>query len=147
MKEMLSNNVNETINIAKNLASKLKAQDIIVLTGNLGAGKTYFTKGIVEYFLDSENISSPTFTIVNEYNTNPPIYHFDVYRIKNSDEFMNIGGDEYFNKGICIIEWGEKIKDILYDYLEINIEYITENTRRIQMIPHGKRYEDILKEN
>jgi len=147
MKEILSNNVNETINIAKNLASKLKAQDIIVLTGNLGAGKTYFTKGIVEYFLDSENISSPTFTIVNEYNTNPPIYHFDVYRIKNSDEFMNIGGDEYFNKGICIIEWGEKIKDILYDYLEINIEYITENTRRIQMIPHGKRYEDILKEN
>ncbi|MDD4066776.1 MAG: tRNA (adenosine(37)-N6)-threonylcarbamoyltransferase complex ATPase subunit type 1 TsaE [Clostridia bacterium] len=147
MKEILSNNVNETINIAKNLASKLKIQDIIVLTGNLGAGKTYFTKGIVEYFLDSENISSPTFTIVNEYNTTPPIYHFDVYRIKNSDEFMNIGGDEYFNKGICIIEWGEKIKDILYDYLEINIEYITENTRRIQMIPHGKRYEDILKEN
>ena len=147
MKEILSNSVNETINIAKKLASKLKIQDIIVLTGNLGAGKTYFTKGIVEYFLDSENISSPTFTIVNEYNTNPPIYHFDVYRIKNSDEFMNIGGDEYFNKGICIIEWGEKIKDILYDYLEINIEYITENTRRIQMIPHGKRYEDILKEN
>lgn len=147
MKEMLSNNVNETINIAKNLASKLKAQDIIVLTGNLGAGKTYFTKGIVEYFLDSENISSPTFTIVNEYNTNPPIYHFDVYRIKNSDEFMNIGGDEYFNKGICIIEWGEKIKDILYDYLEINIEYLNESTRKIQMIPHGKRYEDILKEN
>ena len=146
MKEMLSNNVNETINIAKNLASKLKAQDIIVLTGNLGAGKTYFTKGIVEYFLDSENISSPTFTIVNEYNTNPPIYHFDVYRIKNSDEFMNIGGDEYFNKGICIIEWGEKIKDILYDYLEINIEYLDENTRKIQMISHGKRYEDILKE-
>ena len=147
MKEILSNSVNETINIAKKLASKLKIQDIIVLTGNLGAGKTYFTKGIVEYFLDSENISSPTFTIVNEYNTTPPIYHFDVYRIKNSDEFMNIGGDEYFNKGICIIEWGEKIKDILYDYLEINIEYITENTRRIQMIPHGKRYEDILKEN
>lgn len=147
MKEMLSNNVNETINIAKNLASKLKIQDIIVLTGNLGAGKTYFTKGIVEYFLDSENISSPTFTIVNEYNTTPPIYHFDVYRIKNSDEFMSIGGDEYFNKGICIIEWGEKIKDILYDYLEINIEYLNESTRKIQMIPHGKRYEDILKEN
>ena len=146
MKEILSNNVNETINIAKNLASKLKIQDIIVLTGNLGAGKTYFTKGIVEYFLDSENISSPTFTIVNEYNTTPPIYHFDVYRIKNSDEFMNIGGDEYFNKGICIIEWGEKIKDILYDYLEINIEYLDENTRKIQMISHGKRYEDILKE-
>lgn len=146
MKEMLSNNVNETINIAKKLASKLKIQDIIVLTGNLGAGKTYFTKGIVEYFLDSENISSPTFTIVNEYNTTPPIYHFDVYRIKNSDEFMNIGGDEYFNKGICIIEWGEKIKDILYDYLEINIEYLDENTRKIQMISHGKRYEDILKE-
>ena len=93
----------DTISFAYNLASKLKTGDIIVLTGELGSGKTKFTQGILKYFgLDNE-ISSPTFTIVNEYHKNSTnIYHFDVYRLSDVDEFYAIGGDEYFSNGICI---------------------------------------------
>lgn len=87
----------------------------------MGAGKTKFTEGILKYFGKEEEISSPTFTIVNEYNTNElNIYHFDIYRLEDIDEFFEIGGEEYFNKGVCLIEWGEKIKDILpKNYKEI----------------------------
>ena len=81
--------------------------------GDLGAGKTKFTEGILKYFGKENEISSPTFTIVNEYNNDKlNIYHFDVYRLENEDEFYAIGGEEYFEKGICLIEWGEKILDI-----------------------------------
>lgn len=84
------------------------------LLGDLGAGKTKFTEGILDFFGLRDEISSPTFTIVNEYkNDNTSIYHFDVYRLNNEEDFFDIGGDEYFGKGICIIEWGEIIKDIL----------------------------------
>ena len=112
----------DTISFAYNLASKLKTGDIIVLTGELGSGKTKFTQGILKYFgLDNE-ISSPTFTIVNEYHKNSTnIYHFDVYRLSDVDEFYAIGGDEYFQTGICIIEWGEKIEELLPEsYLKIS---------------------------
>jgi len=81
---------------------------------SLALGKTKFTEGILKFFDLDDEISSPTFTIVNEYkNKDISIYHFDVYRLSSSDEFYDIGGDEYFEKGICIIEWGEIIKDIL----------------------------------
>ena len=111
--EFTSSNPNETIGIAKRLASKLNKKDIIVLTGDLGAGKTKFTEGFLSYFGLENEISSPTFTIVNEYNSNDiNIFHFDVYRLKDSSEFYEIGGEEYFEKGICIIEWGELISDV-----------------------------------
>ena len=80
----------------------------------MGSGKTKFVEGILKYFKKEDEISSPTFTIVNEYNTNSVnIYHFDVYRLEDEDEFFAIGGEEYFDKGICLIEWGEKIQNIL----------------------------------
>ena len=88
--------------------------DIVVLTGELGSGKTKFVQGILTYFGLESEISSPTFTIVNEYNGQDiNIYHFDVYRLEDSEEFFTMGGDEYFSKGICLIEWGELIEDIL----------------------------------
>lgn len=109
-----TNNENETKQFAKKFANSLKKGDVVVLTGELGSGKTKFTEGILEYFNLQDEISSPTFTIVNEYSTpTVPIYHFDVYRLEDVDEFLAIGGDEYFDKGICIIEWGEMIKDVL----------------------------------
>ena len=80
---------------------------------NFGSGKTKFVQGILKYFGLENEISSPTFTIVNEYtSSNINIYHFDVYRLEDSDEFYAIGGEEYFEKGICLIEWGEKIRSI-----------------------------------
>ena len=100
--------------IAEKIAPYLKKGDIIVLTGDLGSGKTKFTEGILKYFGLEDEISSPTFTIVNEHNArNQNIYHFDVYRLSDVDEFFAIGGEEYFDKGICLIEWGETIEEIL----------------------------------
>lgn len=82
--------------------------------GDLGTGKTKFTEGVLKYFGKESEISSPTFTIINEYNTDDVnIYHFDVYRLEGIDEFYAIGGEEYFDKGICLIEWGEKILEAL----------------------------------
>ena len=114
MNTYISKNEQDTIQFARNYAKTLKPGDIIVLTGELGSGKTKFVQGILENFNLADEISSPTFTIVNEYTSdNINIYHFDVYRLADSDEFYAIGGEEYFSKGICLIEWGELIEDIL----------------------------------
>lgn len=133
--DIVSNSEKETIELGKEVASKLKKGDIIILSGDLGSGKTKFTEGILTYFGLEEEISSPTFTIVNEYNTEDlNIYHFDVYRLNDIDEFRAIGGEEYFEKGACIIEWGEMIEEVLpSDYIKItfsrNLDY--ENKRNI----------------
>ncbi len=114
MSTYISKSEQDTIDFAKNYAQNLKPGDIIVLSGELGSGKTKFVQGILENFNLQDEISSPTFTIVNEYNSDTVnIYHFDVYRLEDSDEFFAIGGEEYFSKGICLIEWGELIEDIL----------------------------------
>ena len=114
MSTYISKSEQDTIDFAKNYAKNLKPGDIIVLSGELGSGKTKFVQGVLENFNLQDEISSPTFTIVNEYNSDTVnIYHFDVYRLEDSDEFFAIGGEEYFSKGICLIEWGELIEDIL----------------------------------
>ena len=95
----------QTKEFAKKLASILKTGDVLVLSGELGAGKTKFVEGILAHFDLQDEISSPTFTIVNEYkNDKISIYHFDLYRLGDIYEFENIGGGEYFSKGICIFE-------------------------------------------
>ena len=114
----------ETMNFAQKIASELHTGDVVVLSGELGAGKTKFTEGFLKYFgLDNE-ISSPTFSIVNEYKKNDiNIYHFDVYRLEDVDEFYAIGGDEYFSSGICLIEWGEIIEEALpNNYIKITFK-------------------------
>ena len=114
MKTYISKNEQDTINFARNFAKDLNTGDIIILSGELGSCKTKFVQGVLEYFNLANEISSPTFTIVNEYISDKVnIYHFDVYRLEDSDEFFAIGGEEYFSKGICLIEWGELIEDIL----------------------------------
>ena len=112
--QFISHDELETKKFAKKLASFSEVTDVIVLTGELGSGKTKFVEGFLSQFNLENEISSPTFTIVNEYSKNDiNIYHFDVYRLEDSSEFYEIGGEEYFNKGICLIEWGELIKDTL----------------------------------
>ena len=107
----------ETIEFAKNYANTLDKNKIILLCGDLGSGKTKFVQGILRFFNLEDEISSPTFTIVNEYiHDNVSIYHFDLYRLEDIDEFYAIGGEEYFSKGICIFEWGELIEPLLKDY-------------------------------
>ena len=137
MLELISYSEEETKRLAKKVAEKLKKGNIVVLTGDLGSGKTKFTEGILTYFDLQEEISSPTFTIVNEYKKNDVnIFHFDVYRLADVDEFLALGGEEYFEKGICIIEWGEIIEEILPKDA-IKIEFLkdekNENIRKIKI--------------
>lgn len=133
-----SHSESETMDLAFNLASKLHIGNVVVLTGDLGSGKTKFVEGFLKYFNLDKEISSPTFTIVNEYRNNDiNIYHFDVYRLSDSDEFYAIGGDEYFSTGICLIEWGEIIKDVLPEnYIHITFEKspADENIRYIKIM-------------
>ncbi len=135
---IISNSENETIELGKKIAKNLKKGDIIILSGDLGSGKTKLTEGILSFFNLQDEISSPTFTIVNEYITEKlNIYHFDLYRLNDIDEFEAIGGEEYFEKGVCIIEWGEMIEEILpQDYIKIefsrNLE--DENKRNIKIL-------------
>lgn len=146
MQEILCCDELSTKKYARNLAQILKKGDVIVLSGELGAGKTKFVEGILAYFGMQEKISSPTFTIVNEYhNEQIDIYHFDLYRLGDIYEFENIGGEEYFNKGICIFEWGELIEDILpNDYIKITFEKgEKEEERKLQIETFGTKYENI----
>lgn len=122
--KFISKSEDDTKAFAKNFAKLLNKNDVIVLTGELGSGKTKFVEGFLSNFGLEKEISSPTFTIVNEYkNDNIVIYHFDVYRLEDSSEFYEIGGDEYFGNGICLIEWGELIEDALpKNYIHITFE-------------------------
>lgn len=135
MKKIISNSEEETKLIGRKFAEGLKKGDVIVLTGDLGSGKTKFTEGVLQFFGLENEISSPTFNIVNEYvNGDVNVYHFDVYRLEDEDEFYAIGGEEYFEKGICLIEWGEMIEHALPNkYIQIsfsrNLE--DENLREI----------------
>lgn len=108
----ISNCEKDTYEIGKKLAEDLKPGDVIAFYGDLGAGKTAFTKGVCTHF-GIEDVHSPTFTIVNEYNGDVTVYHFDAYRI-DGDSWINGGFDEYlFADGICVIEWAENLSDVL----------------------------------
>ncbi len=112
--EYHSNSPRETENIAKAFAKTLKSGDVVTLDGDLGVGKTAFVQELFKALGVEEYVSSPTFTIVNCYEGNIPLYHFDVYRIDDCDEMYEIGYDEYVGgEGIAVIEWANKIAEIL----------------------------------
>ena len=135
MKKIISNSEEETKLIGRKFAKDLKKGDVIVLTGDLGSGKTKFTEGVLQFFGLENEISSPTFNIVNEYvNRDVNVYHFDVYRLEDEDEFYAIGGEEYFERGICLIEWGEMIESALpnkYTQISFSRNLNDENLREI----------------
>lgn len=112
--EYISNSYEETRQIAENFAKTLKARDVLCMYGDLGVGKTAFVQGLAKGLGISEHITSPTFTIVNEYIGSLPLYHFDVYRIADSDEMYEVGYEEYvYGDGVSVIEWPNLINDIL----------------------------------
>lgn len=127
--------VEETIELGEKLGKVLHSGDVITLNGELGAGKTHFTKGIAKGLGIDECVTSPTFTIVNEYKGRLPLYHFDVYRIDDIYEMYEIGFEEYlYGEGVCIIEWSNIVKDILpKDTIDILINRVDDNTRLISI--------------
>lgn len=114
----------ETVDLGRKFGSLLKPGDVVCLSGDLGTGKTAFTNGIAKELGIDSYITSPTFTLVNEYQGKYPLYHFDVYRIADTEEMFDIGFEEYLNgEGITIIEWGELIWPVLpADIITVNIK-------------------------
>jgi tRNA threonylcarbamoyladenosine biosynthesis protein TsaE len=148
--ECIVTTVEETYKIGEQLGSLVKSGDIICLIGDLGTGKTHLTKGIAKGLGINEYITSPTFTIVNEYTGRLNLYHFDVYRVNDPDEIEAIGFDEYiFSDGVSIIEWANYIKELIPpNNLTITIEKcleISDNYRKIKMEYTDNRF-DYIKE-
>ena len=137
----------QTKEIGYRLGKLLTPGSVICLIGDLGAGKTTMTQSLAKAIGVDDYITSPTFTIVNEYEGNMPLYHFDVYRIGSSEEMYDIGYDEYINSdGVCIIEWANLIEDILpEEYLHIELKY-KDMSREMILNPVGKRYEKLVEE-
>ena len=133
----------DTIELAQNLESEKFPNMIICLNGELGSGKTMFTKGFAKALGIKDNITSPTFSIIKEYDGELPLYHMDVYRLDGDTSGVNI--EEYYTKGgVVIIEWADTIKDILpKERLDIKIKVLDENKRVLIITPYGKQYEEL----
>ncbi|OGB90128.1 tRNA (adenosine(37)-N6)-threonylcarbamoyltransferase complex ATPase subunit type 1 TsaE [candidate division WOR-1 bacterium RIFCSPHIGHO2_01_FULL_53_15] len=123
----------ETIDLGRKIGAVLKPNDVIALTGQLGAGKTTLIQGIAEGIGVKDYVTSPTFIIINEYAGRLPFYHIDLYRLDEGLEIADLGIEEYFNRGgVCVIEWAEKLGELLPQAAaKIEIEWISENEREI----------------
>lgn len=123
----------DTERIGETLARDLKPGTVIAFTGDLGAGKTAFIRGLARGLGISDRVTSPTFTIVNEYvGGRMPLFHFDMYRLGSSDELFDIGWEDYLRRGgVCAVEWSEKVADALADCMRIDIRQGERDTDRI----------------
>lgn len=144
--EWKAENAEETIGLAERIGLLLEPGDVITLEGDLGAGKTTFTKGIAKGLGITKTVNSPTFTIIKEYQGNLPLYHMDVYRLKDSEE--DLGFDEYFEgDGVTVVEWAHLIEDQLpVELLQIQLFYDNTSGRKIILTPKGSRYMQLCKE-
>ena len=125
----------ETFEFAKSLSNKANAGELYAIYGDLGAGKTVFAKGFAKGLFVKEEITSPTFTILEEYLGRLPFYHFDLYRINNDTEFENLNFEDYwFGSGVCVVEWPQKAGDRLPNSsIKVNISCIDETSRKISI--------------
>ena len=132
MREIKISSEKEAAEFGKRLGKTLERGDVLALVGELGTGKTTLTKAIAAGLDISETVTSPTFTIVKEYNSGRlPLFHFDVYRLENGGELIEIGGEEYFDAGgICVIEWADKIAEILPDDTKLILLEYGENEKK-----------------
>ena len=133
----------DTVELAQNIESEKFPSMAICLDGELGSGKTVFVKGLAGAMGITETITSPTFSIIKEYEGELPLYHMDVYRLDGKTD--GVGIEEYFDKGgVTVIEWAKTIKDILpKERLDIKIKVAGENKRTIILEPHGTKYEEL----
>ena len=145
MMQITTHSADETQALGQKLASRLAPGDVIAFFGDLGAGKTAFTRGLAQGLGITDPVTSPTYTIVNEYLSGRiPLFHFDMYRLSSSDELFDIGWEDYLSRGgVCAVEWSENVEDALQDAIRVTIEKDADepDTRHIT-ITGGPRFED-----
>ena len=141
--EFITHSPEETEKIGEALAKSLQPGTILAYRGDLGAGKTAFTRGLARGLGCKETVTSPTYTIVNEYlGGRLPLFHFDMYRLASSDDLWDIGWEDYLERGgVCAVEWSENVQDAMEDAITVAIEKLGETTRRIT-IEGGQGYAD-----
>jgi len=132
---IITNSETETIDEGEKLGRTLPPGAVVALFGGLGAGKTAFTRGLAVGLGISMNVSSPTFTIVNEYPGKVPLFHFDMYRLESENELFDIGWDDYLDRGgVCAVEWSEKVPSAFTpDTITVKIEILDGNSRRLEI--------------
>ena len=142
--EFITNSPEETEELGMRLAKNLSAGTILAYRGDLGAGKTAFTRGLARGLGASEPVTSPTYTIVNEYLSGRlPLFHFDMYRLRSADDLFDIGWDDYLERnGVCAVEWSENVAEAMEDAVFITIEKTGDISRRIT-IEGGAELADI----
>ena len=130
-----TNSPAETENVGAALAATLKPGTVIAYTGDLGAGKTAFTRGLAKGLGCSDRVTSPTYTIVNEYlSGRMPLFHFDMYRLGSSDDLFDIGWEDYLERGgVCAVEWSENVWGAMEDAIVITISRLSEDMRKIEI--------------
>lgn len=146
MCEFVSHSADQTRRLGMRLGSLMKVQNLICLSGNLGAGKTTFVQGLAAGWGSTDQVTSPTYVLINQYErlTGGTMYHLDAYRIANSIEAEELDLDLMLDNGVLVIEWPERINDVLaVNRLWINLEYVSEDKRRFVFKPVGKYYEDL----
>ena len=138
----------ETKNLGKEVSKLTKPGDLLAFYGELGVGKTCFIQGISQGLKVKDYVTSPSFTIINEYQGKIPIYHFDLFRLDNAEEILELGYKEYFyGEGLTVIEWAEKIEQLLpKEHLEIEIKFKDRYQRTISFISQGDRFNKFLEE-
>ena len=145
MMQITTHSADETQALGQKLASRLAPGDVIAYFGDLGASKTAFTRGLAQGLGITDPVTSPTYTIVNEYLSGRiPLFHFDMYRLSSSDELFDIGWEDYLSRGgVCAVEWSENVEDALQDAIRVTIEKDADepDTRHIT-ITGGPRFED-----
>ncbi len=141
--EFITHSPEETEKIGEALAKSLQPGTILAYRGDLGAGKTAFTRGLARGLGCKETVTSPTYTIVNEYlGGRLPLFHFDMYRLASSDDLWDIGWEDYLDReGVCAVEWSENVQDAMENAVTVTIEKLGETTRRIT-IEGGQGYAD-----
>ena len=133
----------ETIRLGEKLGGLLKEGDLVALVGELGTGKTVLTRGLAKGLgAKKEDVASPSFVLLREYNGRLPVYHFDLYRLNGPEDIARIGYEEYFyGAGVTIIEWADRVEELLpAEHLRIELYHKNRNERLIKLIPLGKRY-------
>ena len=131
--EFITNSPEETEALGAALGSRLTPGTVIAYQGDLGAGKTAFTRGVACGLGAKESVTSPTYTIVNEYLSGKyPLFHFDMYRLASSDDLFDIGWEDYLDRGgVCAVEWSENVADAMEDAIIVTIEKLGEDSRKI----------------